>query len=354
MSATEDDPAFAALPPTLKRRIDQAFDAVVSPQKRHKPGQSTPSQQGGFLVDEPPAGGFLADAGGFLPGPQAGGFLRDGSPSFSVDALEQSTHMIPLSSIPDALQILDLQPDDEDVLAVFQNAATGWRDRSRAQSPAEGSQDAFVSRKDWRAVCAALLDTGPIDTDVPMSDDDAHAEDDVQVLEDLSDLTADSAEEYVDSGGTESGDDDSDDEYQEGGFVSTKGATASQARPSKSTRGRRSHTRKSSSASCEGDADEGEHARLTARQKKECRTAFALFFPDVPDKDLNRQRIRIKDITRVAKLLKEKLSTEEVSTDKITHARHSSSLCVRRRLWRCSKHSRRPRTNPWDSPTSSV
>ncbi|KAI0708882.1 hypothetical protein C8T65DRAFT_537151, partial [Cerioporus squamosus] len=318
------DPAFALLPPTLKRSIDDAFDSAAAPHKRHKPAQVVNSLPGGFLADDVPAGGFIPDdptpggfspdAGGFVADTQAGGFLREGSTTSAIDEESSPPTHIPLSSIPTALQILDLQPDDEDVLAVFQNAATGWGDRAHAHGLAEGSQDAFVSRKDWRAVCAALLGSGPLtDAEAPTSDNHALAENVVEAFEDLSDLTADSVEEYVNSGGTESDSDDSDDEYQEGGFVPTKrrsGAAASQTRSSKFTKGRPSRTRKSSSASSEG-GDEGRHARLTAHQKKECRTAFALFFPDVPDKDLDCQRIRIKDITRVAQLLKEKLSTEE-------------------------------------------
>ncbi|RPD76482.1 hypothetical protein L226DRAFT_377837 [Lentinus tigrinus ALCF2SS1-7] len=185
---------------------------------------------------------------------------------------------------------------------------------SRARATTDAPRDPIVSRKDWRAVCAALLDTGPSDADTPASDVHAHPEGAVDALEDLSDLTADSAEEYVGSGGTESGSDDSDDDYQEGGFVSAKkigaksgAARAQHTRTSKPVKGR---TLKSSSASDE-ESEDGKRTRLTARQKQECRSTFALFFPDVTDEDLDRQRIRMNDITRVAKLLKEKISTEE-------------------------------------------
>jgi hypothetical protein len=54
-------------------------------------------------------------------------------------------------------------------------------------------------------------------------------------------------------------------------------------------------------------------SQLSAKQKAECREDFARFFPDVPDAELDRQKIMIKDVTRVANLLKEKIKAEEVS-----------------------------------------
>jgi hypothetical protein len=54
-------------------------------------------------------------------------------------------------------------------------------------------------------------------------------------------------------------------------------------------------------------------SQLSTKQKAECREDFARFFPDVPDTELDRQKIMIKDVTRVANLLKEKIKAEEVS-----------------------------------------
>ena len=63
-----------------------------------------------------------------------------------------------------------------------------------------------------------------------------------------------------------------------------------------------------------GDDEDAREAvqRISPRQKKECRRMYALFFPDVEDKDLDSRRLMIKDITRVAKVLKEKITVEEV------------------------------------------
>ncbi|CCM07078.1 uncharacterized protein FIBRA_09402 [Fibroporia radiculosa] len=307
-----EDPSFSNLPPNLKRRIDRAFDEAlannsgVRPSKRRKTandsfGQtsnvSTTSQHGGFLP-----GGFIVD--------EPGGFIVDSSPPpgsvDSGDSPAPAKHSdIPLSLIPAALQLLDLQPDDEDVLSVFRNAASGWTDASGVQSSVP---DPHVSRQDWRAVCAALLGTG---ADEPERMDDDAESDGQDIVEDDSDPE----EEYMDSGSEHSKSSaelaDSDDEYVEGGFIPSKGKgkTRGQAATEKLPRGGRKGLSLDDS-----DADEGtSRARpLTARQKQECRRAFGLFFPNVRDDKLDDQRIMIKDITRVAKLLKEKLSAEEI------------------------------------------
>ncbi|KAI9066949.1 hypothetical protein FKP32DRAFT_313600 [Trametes sanguinea] len=325
MDDDQMDPGFAALPLSLQKRIDAAFDSALGrngsdkepARKRRKLEHSL--QPGGFISEDPAPGGFISEeptAGGFIVDePSDGGFVRDSSPTqggFLVDDDQSdaglSTH-IPLSAIPTALQSLDLPPDDEDVLSVFRNAASGWGDRRRtAPHRDEDPEDAFVSRKDWRAVCAALLDTSAADEeDVDMEDVPA----DGQVEEKLSleEASSDSGEEYVESGGAESDaeeGDDSDDEYREGsgGFVRQKKAKSGTA-ATKARRGRKAR------ATTEGDEEDEGQRGLTARQKEECRAAFALFFSDVTDEELDKQRIRIKDITRVAKLLKEKITAEE-------------------------------------------
>ena len=57
-----------------------------------------------------------------------------------------------------------------------------------------------------------------------------------------------------------------------------------------------------------GDISTPEAATL----RQDLRHTFALFFPDVSDDKLDTQRIMIKDIVRVAALLKEKITAEEV------------------------------------------
>ncbi|KAI0644167.1 hypothetical protein C8Q79DRAFT_875620, partial [Trametes meyenii] len=301
----EHDPAFSTLPAALRKRIDAAFDAAlknnsdgsVEPaRKRRKVAHSPPAGGfvgGGFIPEEPAGGGFIVDE------PAGGGFVRDATPAaaggFMADGAsdddEAYTH-IRLSLIPTALQILDLPPDDSDVLGVFRNAASGWRSGGGA---GDEPPDGMVSRKDWRAVCAALLDAGAGGDEgenVDMDDDPGESAQDAEAA-------SDSGEEYVGSDVSETeneGEEGSEDEYREGAKASPKRAAA------------RGRGRKAAS----GTSSEDEGPRpLTARQKKECRAAFGLFFPEVGEDELDGQRIRIKDVSRVAKVLKEKMSAEE-------------------------------------------
>ncbi|KAH9933295.1 uncharacterized protein B0H18DRAFT_1115308 [Fomitopsis serialis] len=341
-----DDPGFATLPAHLRRRIDSAFDEAVSSglepsrkRRRLAPHSDSinvapSSEPGGFVLDEAEPGGFLPEGddqpGGYLPdgNDQPGGFLVD-TPMHEDSASNHAAstqHIgttdseedakIPLSHIPHALQLLDLQPDDEDVLAVFRHAASGWEDKTHARSRQDISDEQFVSRKDWRAVCATLLGGDEDDADTGTTRDrrlpaaDAYDEGgELTPLESSgSEDEYEASEPEVDS--SDAGDDASDDEYQEGGFIATrsKGKQPVSARTSK----RASHSaRTSSPVTSDDDTSKTRNRPLTTRQRLECRRTFALFFPDVPDSQLDKQRIMIKDITRVAKLLKEKITAEE-------------------------------------------
>ena len=139
---------------------------------------------GGFIADDnDDGGGFLADydemgGGGFLPDDEddnagssianddadMGGFsTRDES---STRPTSPQPARIPLRVIPGLLGALGL-PMDDDVLAVFKASASGWdnegeeapsRRRKRGDEERTGGS---VSRRDFRAVCAALM--GPDD-----------------------------------------------------------------------------------------------------------------------------------------------------------------------------------------------
>ncbi|EKM75672.1 hypothetical protein AGABI1DRAFT_132064 [Agaricus bisporus var. burnettii JB137-S8] len=277
------DSLFFTLPQVTQNRIDSAFKSVTSDTVN-----SAKALAGGFVREQEFEGGFVRDeeqAGGFIrddvsPG---GGFIRD-----EEKDLNAPTH-IPLSEIPSALQALDLPPDDHEVLAVFRNAATGWTSSSNKIETREledGEQ--FVSKDDWRSVCAVLLehDSGG---DVEMAD-----------------LSGDSDDEYQESEDEEGdGDEGDNDEYIEG--------------PSKSTARRRTRQslRKSSSLSpppspSSPNSKDSKQRKLTSRQREACIDAYALFFPSIPIEELHAQRIMIKDIQRVAKLLNEKLKAEEM------------------------------------------
>ncbi|KAG6889645.1 hypothetical protein C0995_015760 [Termitomyces sp. Mi166 len=175
------------------------------------------------------------------------------------------------------LQKLDLPPDDEQVLAVFRNAASGWT--ASSSSDVQDSGGGWVSREDWRAVCAVLLEqadnTKGVEPESDVLSDDQYLEDD------------------------EESEDDDDDEYLE------------EPGPSTSRRRTRGGAAKSSSPS-PSPGPASAPRKLTKRQQETTLEAFALFFPDVLPEDVPKQRIMIKDIQRVAKLLGEKIKADEV------------------------------------------
>ncbi|EMD38911.1 hypothetical protein CERSUDRAFT_112618 [Gelatoporia subvermispora B] len=303
MDVDEKDTQFTALPSRVQRRVDQAFDSaaastsssVDAPRiRRNAPTRTQDAEPGGFLPDDT-AGGFLVDDSD----PAPGGFLVDDATN-EPDPQDR----LALSQIPSALQLLDLQPDDEDVLSVFRNAASGWNDRDLLRARKQPDEELFVYRRDWRAVCAVLLDTGEdADEEDRRESDAASRADDVMIEDDVS-----SGEEYVEPEGEESepeeNDAESDDEYVEGGSV-----VRAKSKAGGKQRASRRAARESSPLSTDGDDDRPRP--LSARQKQECRRAFRLFFPGVSDGELDRQRIMIKDITRVAQLLGEKITAEE-------------------------------------------
>jgi len=328
MAGDEVDVAFSLLPSVTRERIDRAFDSVVrpsipsfcdSPRKRrnlrHDQGASDDSamaggfipndQPGGFIVDDEP-GGFIVDdptPGGLVVDDEQSGHAADDD----VDEEDPSSariDQIPLALIPDALQSLDLQPDDEDILSVFRNAASGWSAPGKPVSTREIDDEQYVNRRDWRAVCAALLDTGDVvdeeeerstgrdvDMDAPDSGEDSGSEHEYQdESTDLSELS------------------DSGDEYHEGGFISEKARGKQKAANVPSPRS----SRRKPATSSDSDDQTQKSRPVTARQKAECRRTFSLFFPEVDEEKLDSQRIMIKDISRVASLLNEKIKAEEI------------------------------------------
>ncbi|KAG2034021.1 hypothetical protein BDR03DRAFT_965994 [Suillus americanus] len=277
-----DDTDFVALSARLRRRIDDAFDRAAGnipksskpPRKKRKLDSA---QSGGLAaVEDVSPGGFLIeDAGGFLLDE-----YEDRTPS--PDAIS-----ISLSSVPTALQFLGLPSDDEEVLSVFRNAASGW-----GASLEESSE---VSRKDWRSVCAALLEG----EDREGSDDGgpsaAHSEITARSDQEDDDSGPDSDEYRMSVDGDTSEPEASDEEYQDDKPAAVSGSRKSQK------------TSKSLPTDARLDA-----SQLSAKQKAECREEFSRFFPDVPDTELDRQKIMIKDVTRVANLLKENIKAEEI------------------------------------------
>jgi hypothetical protein len=283
-------------PRHLLRRIDRAFDAIASSNKRLNddnmeelaaPPTVRRRRGEGALAE---ASGSSNMAGGFLPPspPAAGGFLLDDEePEVKISEVQpEIADHIPLSMIPSALQLLDLPPADEEVMEIFRNAAGGW-------NGSRDSGDQGVSRKDWRAVCLVLLNGNGeeesevgLDDEIPMHDEEIEEDDSSQ------------DQEYREEGDDSMEDVESDeDNYTQ---KSRKGAEKGK---------RTAATRQSKRAAKESSE---EPKTITRRQRAACREAFALFFPDVEDKDMDSQRIMIKDIVRVSGVLKEKVTAEEV------------------------------------------
>jgi len=336
MSITIDDgqdPNYLALPDTLKQLVDAAFgsalggaDSHLQPtrdepmrKRRRIAEQTAESQPGSFIIEnndiEP--GGFLID-----DPPSAGGLIPP-SPSPQSPPPTQ----IPLSLIPAALARLDLAPDDEDVLAVFRNAASGW---SNSHQNPTSQTEGTVSRKDFRAVCAVLLDSDAPPSPPSRSSNSAApmCEGGGFLIEDegeggfiptasASDVSLSHNPEFVfDDSGEDSDayqelDSDPDDNGDESADEYIEGPRPGPSfRPSKSAR-------KSRKALCSDDDEimddsSRKHKPLSSHQKKESRIAFGLFFPDVTDNKLDEQRIMIRDIMRVTELLKDKIKAEEV------------------------------------------
>jgi hypothetical protein len=255
----EFDMIFSSLPSPKRRKIDSAFDSVHKSRKRPQGHNCTNRAQTEAVV-----GGFILDD-------ESSTAVGQESPA---DLLQDG--QILLSSIPDALQILDIQPDDPEIHSVFRKAATGWGARGEVQ-------ELYVSRDDFRSVCAVLLEgpePGPQDEECQVDPPGEYRDEDDQSNEDAF------------SGDDQYGGDDG--EYVQG---------ASSRRNPKPTR-----KRKRVISADHSDTDSSRS--LTSRQIRECRRAFALFFPE-SGAELSGLRLTIKDMTRVAEVLREKLRAEE-------------------------------------------
>ncbi|KIJ96964.1 hypothetical protein K443DRAFT_681860 [Laccaria amethystina LaAM-08-1] len=238
--SSSSDSLFYTLSNHVQRRIDEAFDVV--------------SKDVGAIVE--------------------------------ADDDKSSDLQIPLTLIPAALQYLDLPLDDPEICSIFRNAASGWS----SSSPNICRNEEFVSRDDWRAVCAVLLehggedDEGPLDS-LPRAQILGSSEEDEGESGSYRESDYDSAESTTG---------DLDEEYIEGETSCRKPG---------------GH-RKAELLSLSTKAVDTQ--KLTAHQRQACLDAFALFFPDASPFELPEKKIMMKDIQRVASLLKEKIKVEEM------------------------------------------
>ncbi|KAF9561393.1 hypothetical protein CPC08DRAFT_432132 [Agrocybe pediades] len=260
------DSLFDSLPEKTQLLIDEAFDQSItsahnSGQKARNRGSPTPSVSnngadggGGFILDED---------------------VEMGSGGFVIENEDETTRhspaeQIPVRLIPSALQLLDLPPDDEEILSVFKNAASGWTSSSISAFAGAEANEKYVSRDDWRSVCAVLLDTRD-NVDGTSEEDPAMKSD--GYTEEVS------IDEF-----------DSDEEYTE-----TKKASVRRGKRPQRDRSAPSTTNKA-----------------TKRQRETCLDAYALFFPDVPSAELHKQMIKVSDLQRAFKLLGERIKADEM------------------------------------------
>ncbi|KAL0574631.1 hypothetical protein V5O48_007327 [Marasmius crinis-equi] len=316
----DESEAYATLPAHVQRKIDNAFYSALgyTPGKRKRrskrltsTGRATKKQMvasgGGFLVEAERnnlefgngagGGGFIADdapetstgGGGFIVEEDVGQPIRDDEGN-SIH--EGKPEYIPLSTIPDALQLLDLSPDDAQVMGVFRRAAADWDEvQVDGATPTNGEPgEGLVSLKDWRAVCGVLLEGADIPEDSETLDVEEPDDEDPNPSDDYAGDSEEESDEYVE-----------DQEISHRRVRRTRGTT------NKSSR----QTDDSDLSSLSGD-DSPSRKPLTSRQHQTCLQAFALFFPNVGPEDLPKQRLHISDIQRVAGLLKEKLKAEEM------------------------------------------
>ncbi|KAF8531331.1 hypothetical protein JB92DRAFT_3138871 [Gautieria morchelliformis] len=310
LSESED---FEVLSPALKIQVDKAFDAALRSRlstgssrkvRRERTTAAISESAGGFVIESDDSPGDFIIESDDPPGDYIAA-----SKGNNLQPLDDD--LIQLSLIPAALQFLDLPPDDEEVLQVFRNAAGGWGGVTRTHeafpTPDE-DEGGTVTRKDWRAVCAVIL--GDREDKDGMGrflvDEEQLAgmqeglSDEAEIEDEENDGDEDQDEAYEESSlSSLSSGHDSDPEYEEytGGASSSKSKSKSNRRNLKRT-----------TASISRDTP-------TSRQKRASLDAFALFFPSSPpltDADLAMKQLMFKDIVRVASLLKEKITAEEI------------------------------------------
>ncbi|KII91165.1 hypothetical protein PLICRDRAFT_37865 [Plicaturopsis crispa FD-325 SS-3] len=332
MASPEPDASFAALPSSLRRKIDTAFDSDAyagsepSSKKRrlnggdsvsaaaHGPDYNTP---GGFELDDTP-GGFVDES--------AGGFIASPPPS---------QPQIPLSRIPAALEALGLHSAaaDDEVLEVFRNAASGWGNKAsdeREEKEEDGA--AVVSRDDFRAVCAVLFEREGMDVDPGPEPADAHASDA---------LVAPDAGGFVEDDDEPEGGDNVDiegDDYEQSDLSSlseSAGDSADEYREGPSSRRVRGRPKRQSSASTPDRSlrkAAGGPKDLTPSQRASVLETFALFFPDDGAKadpkgksaaakgtststseDIRSKRLTPREVQRAMAVLKEKGTNAEIT-----------------------------------------
>ena len=308
--SNDDDVGFLSLGPILRSRIDNAFHTALASDQRDSSIGVNRDTSGGFLLDDDDS-----MAGGFLPPTPA--VARGSGNEHEGD---ERPLYIPLSRIPHALQLLDLPPDDNEVLAVFRNAATGWGDDhiSARRSTRRGlntvttseeseETDECVSLRDWRAVCAALMDDGGDEEgtkeagDIDIDDDENASDIDQSSTSGLGESSCESSDEYHDA-----------ETVAKSRKRTRKSTSASTAGPSKAARNARPRKTQSTTPRRGDSVSASAAVEITPRQRRECLQTFLLFFPGVPEDVAKLRRLGVRELSAAATVLNEKIKAEEV------------------------------------------
>lgn len=312
---SSDSEGISYISPNTLASIDHALNRAVQEAKQEIAGGVERPVKRRRVSREPPeepAGGFVVEENGENFNEDNGGFVTDGIAAEEVSddhfRGNEESH-IPLSLVPRALQILDLNPSDQDTLSVFANAAEQPSPSdSRAWSRnEEGDLEEVVARKDFRAVCAVLLP----ETFATTTESGRNNMMQMSVPQSPLSSLGESSDAFEDA-------ETSEDEYVPEG-LKKRGKLVKARSPNKSKKvvgegEPRSARIKSSRKIAHQGSDPQE---LTSRQKRDALTAFSLFFPELrgeePDEHvLMERRLGIRDIADAASLIKEKLKAEEV------------------------------------------
>lgn len=166
----EVDPDFLALSRAQQNIIDAAYERATGSTKRRKTGYGLATGNGGGFMTEGGGGGFLPDdgdgQGGFVDDMMmGGGFMTENAEepiAQPTSHLYEQTDIdgITLSAMPKVMNSLQLTWD-EDVLAAFEGVCT--------QTTSTG--ETYATRRDFRAVCAALMEPEENGEDQRMSED---------------------------------------------------------------------------------------------------------------------------------------------------------------------------------------
>jgi hypothetical protein len=204
-------------------------------------GGFIPDDAGEFIPDDDEGGGFMPDdgGGGFVPDDEAGGFMPDepsrasagpsARASRAASANTDADERLPLRLMPTLLSSLGL-PSDEDVLSVFR-----------------AMDEDGVRRKDFRAVCAALM---PPD-DAPPSEGNGEEDEEEEGGDGDWDMSSGSGSDAFEPS-------DDDEDY---GTPKGKGKAAAKTRRAKAL-------------------EESAPAKLTPRQREAAKALWSLVKPD--------------------------------------------------------------------------